>query len=73
MPSEMTKNVRLWISEIVSKQMEGNGDVAIDILRSIQEESSLLLERQRILDTFDTDPFGICDDNEVIFDIIKVS
>ena len=72
MPSEMTKNVRLGISDIVSKQMNENGDLAIDVLRSIQEEASLLLERQRILDTFDIDPFQVHDDNDVIFDIIKV-
>jgi len=60
MPSELTKAVRTALSRFVSHREENEADVAIDVLRAIRDEAVLLMERQIIWDTFDSDPFELC-------------
>ena len=62
MPSELTQNVKAAIHNFVSLQ-SSNGEVAIDVLRSIRDEAALLMERQTIWDTFDSDPLKFYDDD----------
>jgi Fe-S-cluster-containing dehydrogenase component len=62
MPSELTQNVKAAIHNFVSLQTS-NGEVAIDVLRSIRDEAALLMERQTIWDTFDSDPLKFYDDD----------
>lgn len=62
MPSELSSAVKNAISDILSKRMN-EGDLAIDVLRSIRDDASLLMERQAILDTLDSDPFELCRDD----------
>ncbi len=62
MPSELTQHVKAAIHNFVSLQIS-NGEVAIDVLRSIRDEAALLMERQTIWDTFDSDPFKFYDDD----------
>jgi hypothetical protein len=72
MPSELTKNVQDAISKFIKHQTStssssnnhGPGYVAIDVIRAIKEEATLMMEYQTICDTFDLDPLNFYDDDE---------
>jgi hypothetical protein len=63
MPSELVKNVRSAIGNFVKYQTEEEGHIAIDVLRAIKDEAILQMERQMIIDTFDTDPLKFFQDD----------
>lgn len=65
MPSELTKSVKDAISNFVSlKTSDSEGYIAIDVLRSIRDEATLMMEYQTICDTFDSDPLRLFDDDD---------
>ena len=59
MPSELTNQVRAAITNFVASKTSDDEHVAIDVLRAIKEEASNLMERQFVIDTFDSDPLKI--------------
>jgi len=59
MPSELTNQVRAAITNFVASKTTDDEHVAIDILRAIKEETSNLMERQLVVDTFVSDPLKI--------------
>lgn len=63
MPSELVKNVRSAIGNFVKYQTEEEGHIVIDVLRAIKDEAILQMERQMIIDTFDTDPLKFFQDD----------
>ena len=65
MPSELTKSVKEAISNFVKvKTSDDEGCIAIDVLRSIRDEATLMMEYQTICDTFDSDPLHLFDDDD---------
>lgn len=65
MPSELTTSVQTAIQNFVSlKTSEDHGYIASDILRTIRDESILMMEYQTICDTFDLDPLNLYEDDE---------
>ena len=65
MPSELTRSVKDAISNFVSlKTSDDEGFIAIDVLRSIRDEATLMMEKQTICDTFDSDPLHLFDDDD---------
>mmetsp|Transcript_5207 Transcript_5207/g.6714 ORF Transcript_5207/g.6714 Transcript_5207/m.6714 type:complete len:311 (+) Transcript_5207:84-1016(+) len=64
MPSELTTSVQAAIENFIQlKTSDDHGHIAIDVLRAIRDESTLLMERQIICDTFDSDPLKLFDDD----------
>jgi hypothetical protein len=65
MAEDLPSSVRDAISEFVKSRTSTN--IPLDVLRIIRDESALLYETQQIYDTFDNDPFEICenDDSEI--------
>eukprot|EP00978_Attheya_sp_CCMP212_P025010 scaffold79588_cov53-Attheya_sp.AAC.4 len=65
MAEDLPSSVRDAISEFVKSRTSTN--LPLDVLRIIRDESALLYETQQIYDTFDNDPFEICenDDSEI--------
>jgi hypothetical protein len=62
MPSELTQSVRTAINNFLSvKTSDDHGEIAIDVLRAIRDEAALLMEKQTIFDTFDSDPMKFYD------------
>mmetsp|Transcript_16702 Transcript_16702/g.25022 ORF Transcript_16702/g.25022 Transcript_16702/m.25022 type:complete len:315 (+) Transcript_16702:65-1009(+) len=62
MPSELTQSVRTAINNFLSvKTSDDHGEIAIDVLRAVRDEAALLMERQTIFDTFDSDPMKFYD------------
>mmetsp|Transcript_16605 Transcript_16605/g.24388 ORF Transcript_16605/g.24388 Transcript_16605/m.24388 type:complete len:384 (+) Transcript_16605:171-1322(+) len=59
MPSELTISVRQALLSYLNNRTSQYDDIAVDVLRIIQEESTLLLEKQYICDAFDKDPFQL--------------
>ena len=65
MPSELTTSVQNAIQSFISvKTSEDHGYIASDILRTIRDESILMMEYQTICDTFDLDPLNLYEDDE---------
>jgi len=71
MPSQLTQAVRTALSSFVSSQESDGDHVAADILRTVKEEAANMLERQMILDTFDSDPFKLCEDDTAMRNKIR--
>lgn len=63
MPSQLTQEVRGALSSFVSSRKEDGDHVAVDILRTVRDEAANMLERQMIWDTFDSDPFKLCEED----------
>jgi len=64
MPSVLATQVQRTISTLLDEETSnGKNNIAVDILRSLADQSTLILERQIIWDTIDLDPFQIFDDN----------
>ena len=62
MPSELTQSVRTAINNFLTvKTSDDHGEIAIDVLRAIRDEAALLMEKQTIFDTFDSDPMKFYD------------
>ena len=58
MSTELHNNVKTMISSFLqTRRKEGNIDV--DVLRAMRDQSELLLERQFIWDKIDSDPFEL--------------
>ena len=55
----LQQDVQASIATLLQKRQTNNSDIAIDVYRTIQHESYLLVERQLILDALDNDPFGL--------------
>ena len=65
MPSDLTSSVRDAISNFVKhKTSDDEGYIAIDVLRNIRDEATLLMEYQAICDTFDSDPLHLFEDDQ---------
>mmetsp|Transcript_19906 Transcript_19906/g.24577 ORF Transcript_19906/g.24577 Transcript_19906/m.24577 type:complete len:392 (-) Transcript_19906:29-1204(-) len=62
MPSALATNVRSTISSLLASL--SSTETEADILRRLRDESSLLYQRQTILDAFDSDPLGAFDDDD---------
>jgi hypothetical protein len=68
MPSELTQGVQNAIQSFIQmKTSDDHGHVAIDILRSIRDEATLMMECQNICDTFDSDPLRLYEDDDQNF------
>jgi len=64
MPSALSTRVERAISTLLDEEVSDNkNNIAIDVLRSLANQSALLLERQIIWDTIDSDPLEIFDSN----------
>lgn len=63
MPSDVAISVKAALNNFVS-QKTADGEIAIDVLRSIRDEAALLMERQTIWDTFDIDPLKFFDGDD---------
>lgn len=75
MPSDVAISVKAALNNFVS-QKTADGEIAIDVLRSIRDEAALLMERQTIWDTFDIDPLKFFDGDDALrkqVERIKVS
>jgi len=55
----LQQDVQSSIAKLLQQRQTNNSDIAIDVYRTIQHESHLLIERQLILDALDNDPFGL--------------
>jgi len=55
----LQQDVQSSIAKLLQQRQTNNSDIAIDVYRTIQHESHLLVERQLILDALDNDPFGL--------------
>ena len=65
MPSLLTTEVKRVISSLLTHQTsKERGEIAADVLRTIRDESTLLMELQLIHDTFDSDPLQIFQDDQ---------
>lgn len=60
MPSEIAQGVKAAIKNFVALRT-ANGDIEIDVLRTIRDEATLLMERQTIFDAFDCDSLRFYD------------
>jgi hypothetical protein len=65
MAEDLASSVRDAVSAFVKTRNSTN--IPLDVLRIIRDESALLYETQQICDTFDNDPFELCenDDSEI--------
>ncbi len=66
----MVKSVKAAIDSFVSLKT-ADGEIAIDVLRSIRDEAELLMERQTIWDTFDSDPLKFYDGDSHLRDQVE--
>jgi len=67
MPSELTLSVKAAINNFLAiKTSDDHGEIAIDILRALRDEAALLMERQTIWDTLDSDPFKCYDGDDLL-------
>lgn len=65
MPSDLKQKVKIAINNFVaSRTSNDHGDIAIDVLRVIRDEAALLMERQTIVDAFDSDALKFYDGDE---------
>lgn len=72
MPSDLTKNVKNAINNFVAlRTSDAHGDIAIDVLRAIRDEASLLVEKQAIFDAFDADALKFYDGDDELRRIVE--
>ena len=65
MPSELTSSVQNAIQNFVNmKTSDDHGYIAIDVLRAIRDEATLMMECQTICETFDSDPLHLYDGDD---------
>lgn len=65
MPSELTTSVQKALHTFIKmKSSDDHGYIASDILRTIRDESTLMMECQTICDTFDSDPLHLYEDDD---------
>lgn len=64
MASDLKSAVRSAIASFVSARDSSDGDISVDVLRAIRDESTLLVERQLICDMLDSDPFELMSEAE---------
>jgi hypothetical protein len=65
MPSDLKQKVKIAINNFVaSRTSNDHGDIAIDVLRVVRDEAALLMERQTIVDAFDSDALKFYDGDE---------
>lgn len=63
MPSQLTQAVRSALSSFVSTRESDGDNIAADVLRAVRDEAANMLEKQCVWDTFDSDPFKLCEGN----------
>ncbi len=66
MPSELSTSVQKALYTFIKMKSsdEHGGYIASDILRTIRDESIMMMECQTIWDTFDSDPLHLYEDDD---------
>lgn len=64
MPSKLAESVKAAIGAFITQKTSEDSEIPIDILRTIRDEASLLMEKQTICDAFDCNALGFYDDDE---------
>lgn len=57
--SSLKDAVRTALSQLLEERKTSHDDISQDVYRAIRDEAQLLLERQKIADCLDSDPFGL--------------
>ena len=57
--SSLKDAVRSALSQLLEERKATHDDISLDVYRAIRDEAQLLLERQKIVDCLDSDPFGL--------------
>ena len=57
--SSLKDAVRTALSQLLEERKSTHDDISLDVYRAVRDEAQLLLERQKIADCLDSDPFGL--------------